>query len=128
MTDQPEAAGPRPRLPLVLGVVVVAGFVLELFCVLLLPFRVAGHLVPVGPVLVFGVNAAVATAGNRLAADRMPAQVLMGLSLVLAGTASVRGPGGDLLVTRDLEGMFLLFVLGALLGAGVPLFRRTRRE
>ena len=45
------------------------------------------------------------------------------LSVVLSTLGAVRGPGGDVLVTRDLEGMYLLFVLGALLGAAVPLFR-----
>jgi hypothetical protein len=50
----------------------------------------------------------------------------MGLALVLSGAASVRGPGGDLFVTRDLEGMYLLFVVAALLGAGLPLLRHRR--
>ena len=42
-----------PPPPLLVGMVatVVAGTVLDLFALLLLPFRVGGHLVPVGPAL-----------------------------------------------------------------------------
>jgi hypothetical protein len=111
---------------LVLLAIVLVGSVLDLYCLMLLPVRLSGHLVPVGPVLVLVVNAVLGTAGNRLAADRIPAQVLLALALVLSALAAVRGPGGDLLVTRDLEGMYLLFVITACLGAGVPLFRRPR--
>jgi hypothetical protein len=130
VTEQPEPAvvEPPPRLALVIALVVVVGSVLDLFCLLLLPLRLGGHLVPVGPVLVLGLNAVLASLGNRLASDRLPAQVLMGVALVLSGGASVRGPGGDLFITRDLQGMWLLFVVTALLGAGVPLLRRTHPD
>ena len=123
--------GPPPadplRLPLRWAIVatVVVGGVLDLFCLLLLPLRVGGHLVPVAPVLVLALNAVLAGWLNRLAADRIPAQVLLGVAIVLAALGVLRGPGGDLLVTRDLEGMYLLFVIAALFGAGLPLFRRT---
>ena len=108
-----------------MGTVLVGGL-LDLFCLLLLPLRLGGHLVPVAPVLVLGVNAVLGGWLNRLAADRIPAQVLLGVTILLAAVAVLRGPGGDLLVTRDLEGMYLLFVVAALVGAGIPLFRRTR--
>lgn len=102
------------------------GAVLDLFCLLLLPFRVAGHLVPLAPVLVLAVNAVLGTIGNRVAADRVPAQVLLGVSILLSAVAAARGPGGDLLVTADLQGLYLLFIVAGCAGAGVPLFRRAR--
>ena len=129
MTSPPDDSS-RPLhlgLPATLGLTVVVGGVLNLFCLLLLPFRLLGHLVPAGPLLILLGNAAVASVANRLAADRVPAQVLLGLTLLLAALAVLRGPGGDLLVTRDLEGMYLLFVLAACFGAVAPLLRRTRR-
>jgi hypothetical protein len=107
---------------------VVVGFVLDLFCLLLLPVRLSGHLVPVAPLLVLVVNAVLATAANRLAAERIPAQVLLVLAILVSAGAAVRGPGGDLFVTRDLQGMYLLFVVAACLGAAVPLFRKPRPE
>lgn len=115
------------RLPTVVAVAAVLGAVVDLFCLLLLPARVGGHLVPIGPLLVLLGNAVVSTAANRLAADRMPAQVLIGIAIVLSCAGVVRGPGGDLLVTRDLEGMFLAFVIAACFGAAVPLLRAPSR-
>jgi hypothetical protein len=105
---------------------VVVGAVLDAFCLLLLPVRLAGHLIPAAPLLVLAANALVATAASRLAADRRPAQAMLAVVLLLSAVAVLRGPGGDLLVTRDLEGMYLLFVIGGLVGAAVPLFRRSR--
>jgi hypothetical protein len=102
----------------------LVGAVLDLFCLLLLPARLAGHLVPASPLAVLLTNALLGTVGNRLAGARVPAQVLLGVGILLSVLAATRGPGGDLLVTRDLQGMYLLFVLGACLGAAVPLFRR----
>lgn len=129
MTLPPDDSGPALRLglPVTLLLTVVVGGVLNLFCLLLLPVRVAGHLVPAAPLLLLAANALVATAANRLAADRVPAQVLLGLTILLAALAVLRGPGGDLLVTRDLEGMYLLLVLAGGFGAAAPLLRRTRR-
>ena len=111
---------------LVLAAAVVLGAVVDLFCLLLLPARVGGHLVPLGPVLVLLGNTAIGTAAHRLNAGRLPAQVLLGLVVLLSAAAVVRGPGGDLIVTRDLEGMYLVFVVAACLGAAVPLLRRPR--
>ena len=127
MTEPPAdaPAGP-PRLAYVIAGAVLLGAVLDLFCLLLLPFRVGGHLVPLAPVLVLTLNAAVGAGANRLAADRAPAQALIAVALLLAALAVLRGPGGDVLVTADLEGMYLLFVIAACVGAGVPLFRRAR--
>ena len=135
MSEQPPevpaqvaAATPfRPPRALVIGALLVAGAVLDLFCLLLLPVRLSGHLVPVAPALVFAVNAVLATVATKLSGDRLPARVLLAVAVVLSALGAARGPGGDVLVTRDLQGMYLLFVLGALLGAAVPLFRPTRR-
>jgi hypothetical protein len=123
-TDDP--AGP-PRLGFVLAGTVVVGAVLDLFCLLLLPFRVGGHLVPLAPLLVLAVNAAVGAGANRIAEDRAPAQALIATALLLSAVAVLKGPGGDVLVTANLEGMYLLFVIAACGGAGVPLFRRARQ-
>jgi hypothetical protein len=125
VTESPAAP---PRLGWVLAGTVLLGAVLDLFCLLLLPFRLGGHLVPLAPVLVLGVNAAVGAAANRVAADRAPAQALVATALLLSALAVLRGPGGDVLVTANLEGMYLLFVVAACVGAGIPLFRRGRRE
>lgn len=120
MTEQPT--------PLLAGTVatVVVGGLLDLYSLLLLPFRVGGHLVPVAPVLAFVVNAGLGWAGLRLLQSRLPAQLLLGLAIVLALVAAGRGPGGDLFVTRDLQGMYLVYVVAAALGASVPLFVRRR--
>ena len=125
MTEEPQPVV-RPPLGLVIAAVVLLGLVADLFCLLLLPVRVSGHLVPAGPLLVLLANGALSTAANRLAADRLPAQVLIGVAIVLSAGAVVRGPGGDLIVTRDLEGMYLVFVVAACFGAAVPLMRGAR--
>ena len=111
---------------LLLAGTVALGLVLDLFALLLLPLRLGGHLVPAGPVVALVGNALLGTVANRLARERTPAQVLLGLVVVLSATAVARGPGGDVIVTRDLEGMYLVFVIAACLGAGAPLLRRTR--
>jgi len=105
---------------------VVLGAVVDVFSLLLLPARLGGHLVPLGPLVVLVGNAVVGTTANRVAVDRIPAQVLLALAVVLSALAVVPGPGGDILVTRDLEGMYLLFVAAACIGAAVPLIRRPR--
>ena len=129
MTEPPADDPARPpRLGFVLAGTVVVGAVFDLFCLLLLPFRLGGHLVPLAPVLVLVMNAAVGAAANRLAADRAPAQALIAVALLLSALAVLKGPGGDVLVTANLEGMYLLFVVAACLGAGLPLLRRTRPQ
>ncbi|MDT7571942.1 MAG: hypothetical protein QOE05_2116 [Actinomycetota bacterium] len=124
--DVPAATTEPPRLGFVLAGTLLVGGVLDLFCLLLLPFRLGGHLVPLAPVLVLAANALVGAGANWLAADRAPAQALVAVALVLSALAVLRGPGGDVLVTANLEGMYLLFVVAACLGAGMPLFRRGR--
>jgi hypothetical protein len=124
--DDPPAEFVRPRLGLVLAGVITIGAVLDLFCLLLLPFRVATHLVPLAPLLALALNAALASAANRLAADPAPAQALIAVALLLSALAVMKGPGGDVIVTADLSGMYLLFVVAACIGAGFPLFRRRR--
>ena len=116
----------EPSTPLLVGATatVVVGLLLDLLAILLLPFRVHGHLVPLGPAIAFVGNAALGWAGLRLLHSRRPAQLLLGLVVVVSLLAASRGPGGDLLVTRDLQGMFLLLVIAAALGASVPLFVR----
>jgi hypothetical protein len=116
----------RPALPYVLAGTVAAGAVLDLYALLLLPLRVSGHLVPVGSLVALAGNAALGTAANRLAGERTPAQVLLGLVVILSAIAVARGPGGDVIVTRDLEGMYLVFVIAACFGAAAPLMRRSR--
>lgn len=128
MTEQP-APGPSeppvrlPVWPVAIGVTVV-GAVVDLFCLLLLPVRLGGHLVPAGPLLVLVANAVLGSIGNWLTGDQVPARVLLVVAILLAVLGASRGPGGDLLVTRDLQGMYLLFVLTSCLGAAIPLFRR----
>lgn len=133
MTEEPVPVSPDeapPAEPLHLplrtavAATVVLGSVVDLFCLLLLPVRLGGHLAPVGPLLVLVGNAALATAASRLARDRLPAQVLIGVAILLAAAAVSRGPGGDVVVTRDLEGMYLVFVIAACVGAAFPLLRR----
>ena len=121
--------GPPEPPPLVAGtaLVLVVGVVLDLFALLLLPFRVSGELVPIGPVVAFVANAGLGTAGLRLLGSRVPAQLLLALAILLSLAAASRGPGGDLLVTRDLQGLYLVFIVAAALGASLPLFARRRR-
>jgi hypothetical protein len=129
VTEPPvDVGGGPPRLGFVIAGVVVVGAVLDLFCLLLLPFRLGGHLVPLAPVLVLALNALVGAFANWLAADRAPAQALIAVALLLSALAVLKGPGGDVLVTVDLTGMYLLFVVAACLGAGLPLFRRARPD
>ncbi|MCU1674742.1 MAG: hypothetical protein JWN77_2855 [Frankiales bacterium] len=105
--------------------IAVAGIVLDLFSLLLLPYRIGGHLSPIGPLVALVTNAALGYGGNRLLQSRRPAQVLLALAIALSLVAAGRGPGGDLFVTRDLQGLYLLYVIGAALGASVPLFVRA---
>jgi hypothetical protein len=120
VTEQPP--------PLLLGAVVtvVVGGLLDLYALLLLPFRVGGHLVPLGPGLAFVVNAGLGWLGLRVLGSRLPAQLLLALAILLSLVAAGRGPGGDLFVTRDLQGLYLVHVVAAALGASVPLFVRRR--
>jgi hypothetical protein len=123
---RPRHAGAPAPLG-VLGATVVLGVVLDLFCLLFLPVRFAGHLIPFAPAFVLAVNAGLSRVATSYAHSRAPASVLIGVVLLVAGVGASRGPGGDLLVTRDLEGMFFLFVLTACVGAALPLFRRPPR-
>ncbi|MDT7545907.1 MAG: hypothetical protein QOE99_2017 [Actinomycetota bacterium] len=123
MTDGPRHAG-APGARGVLGATLVVGLILDLFCLLFLPVRLGGHLIPFAPILVLIVNAVISRVATSYAHSRSPATVLMGVAILVAFGGASRGPGGDLLVTRDLEGMFFLFVLTACLGAALPLFRR----
>ena len=120
------SAPPAGQLVAGVAVAVLVGTVLNLFALLLLPFRVGGHLVPAGPALAFVANAALGMAGLRLLGSRLPAQLLLALAILLSLAAAGRGPGGDLFVTRDLQGLYLLYVVSAALGACVPLFVRRR--
>jgi hypothetical protein len=129
VTEPPvDVGGKPPRLGFVIAGVVVVGAVLDLFCLLMLPFRLGGHLVPLAPLLVLAVNAVVGAGANWLALDRAPAEALIAVALLLSALAVLKGPGGDVLVTADLTGMYLLFVVAACVGAGLPLFRRARPD
>ena len=128
MTESPlPATGPPPPAtggPLIAGVTVLATIAapLDLFALLLLPLRIDGHLIGLGPVLVFLVNAALGYLGLRILQSRLPAQLVLAVAIVLSTIAAGRGPGGDVLVTRGLQAVYLAFVVLAALGAAVPLF------
>jgi hypothetical protein len=123
----PRVTEPSPPLLVGATATVVVGTVLDLFALLLLPFRVNGHLVPLSALLAFVFNALLGWASVRLLESRLPARLLLGLVVVLSLVAASRGPGGDVFVTRDLQGMFLLYVIAAALGASVPLIVRRPR-
>lgn len=123
----PPAAEPPPPATggtLIAGVTVIATIaaLLDLFALLLLPLRIGGHLIGLGPVLVFAVNAALGYLGLRILQSRLPAQLVLAVAIVLSTIAAGRGPGGDVLVTRALQSVYLAFVVLAALGAAVPLF------
>jgi hypothetical protein len=123
----PRVTEPSPPLLVGATATVVAGTILDLFALLLLPFRVNGHLVPLSPVLAFVFNAVLGLASVRLLESRLPARLLLGLVIVLSLAAASRGPGGDVFVTRDLQGMFLLYAIAGMLGASVSLIVRRQR-
>jgi len=104
-----------------IALICLLGTVLDLFALLLLPLRVSGTLVPAGPILVLAANAGLGLAGLRLLRSTLPAKVLLALTLGLSVSAASSGPGGDLFVTRDLQGMYLLYIVTATFGACVPL-------
>ena len=108
----------------VVAVLTAVGVVVDLFALLLLPTRLGGHLVPLGPALAFAGNAGLGYLGLRLLRSRAPAQVLLVLAILLSLVAATRGPGGDLFVTRSLQGMYLLYIVAAALGASLPLVVR----
>lgn len=108
-----------------LGAVAVAGIVLDLFALLLLPFRVAGHLSPLSAVVVLVGNLVLGSGVNRLLGSRRPAQLLVAIAVAVSLVAAGRGPGGDLFVTRDLQGLYLVYVVAAAVGAALPLVVRA---
>lgn len=115
-----------PLTAAVLGGTLLLAIGFDLYALLLLPLRLAGHLVPAAPLLVLVANAGIGWAGNRLLASRLPAQVLLGFAVVLSTLVAGTGPGGDVIVTRSLQGMYLLYVGAAVLGAAAPLLFRPR--
>jgi hypothetical protein len=122
----PEPAPVRTSVRLGgIALTVLIAVILNLFTLLLLPFRVGGHLVPLSAVLAFVVNAALGSMAIRLLRSRLPGQLVLATAIGVSVVVLGRGPGGDLLVTQDLQTMYLLFVLGAALGASVPLFVRA---
>lgn len=120
MTPAPAPTGPRVA---VLAGVLLAGLLLDAYTLLLVPLRVHGQLLPVGGLLAGAANAALGRLAGRTLDSRLPAQLLAGLVLLVAIAAAGTGPGGDLLVTRDLQTAYLLYVVLALLGACLPLLR-----
>ena len=129
MGQQPGTEAPAGGAALVVAVTLIAviAALLDLFALLLLPLRVGGQLLPVGPVLVLVVNASLGYVGLRVLQSRLPAQVVLGVAVLVATSAAGRGPGGDLLDTRNLQTVYLAFVLLAAVGAAVPLFLRRPR-
>jgi hypothetical protein len=127
VTEQSSEPVPGRVLAAGTALTVLIAVLLNLFALLLLPFRVGGHLVPAGAVLAFVANAALGRVAIRLFRSRLPAQLVLAAALLVSVAALGRGPGGDLVVTKDLESVYLLFVLGSALGASVPLFVRGRQ-
>lgn len=122
----PEPPAPRWLVPGI-AVTVVLGVVIDVFTLLLLPLRVAGQPVPIAQVLVLLGNAALGYVAVAVLRSRAPAQALLVLALVLSVSGASSGPGGDLLVTRDLQLGYLAFVVAAALGAAWPLTARLTR-
>lgn len=120
------AQAPTGRRVAVLTGVLLAGLLLDAYTLLLVPLRVHGQLLPVAGLLAGAANAALGRLAGRALASRLPAQLLAGLVLVVAIAGAGTGPGGDLLVTRDLQTAYLLYVVLALLGACLPLLRPRR--
>ncbi len=101
-----------------------AGILLDLSTLLLLPLRVSGTLAPVAPVAVLVGNVLLGVVAGRALRSRTPATVLVALALLLSAAGASSGPGGDLLVTRDLQVVYLAYVVAATLGAALPLVPR----
>lgn len=112
------------RLALGLAATGCAGLLLDLVTLLLLPVRVSGTLAPVAPVAVLVGNALLGVSAGRLLRSRTPATLLLALALLLSTVGASSGPGGDLLVTRDLQVVYLAYVVAATLGAALPLVPR----
>ncbi len=117
---EPSQDGPRFLAVGLLGTVLTGGFV-DLVTLLLIPVRVHGQLLPVAAVLVLVGNASLGLVAGWALRSTAPAKVLVGLALLLSVTAASSGPGGDLLVTRELQGAYLVYVVAATLGACLPL-------
>ncbi len=119
---------PEPSTPrwLVSGLVVtlLVGVVVDVLTLLLLPLRVGGHAVPAAQVLGLLGNAALGYVAAAVLRSRAPAKALLALALALSVVAASSGPGGDLLVTRDLQTGYLLYVVAVTLGAALPLLSR----
>lgn len=125
MTGQPTRTGEEPLpqaavLALLVGVTVL-GVLLDLLGLLLLPARVAGVRVPFGAVVAFVGNAGLGVLACRLLGVRTPAYLLLGAAGVVGAFAVTTGPGGDVLVPVPLLLPYLLYLVGALGGAGVAL-------
>ncbi len=122
--------GPEPSAPrwLVPGLVLTLalGVLVDGFTLLLLPWRVSGHAVPLAQVLALLGNAALGYVAGDVLRSRAPAKALVGLALVLSVAGASSGPGGDLVVTRDLQTGYLAYVVAAALGAALPLLSRRR--
>lgn len=117
-----EPAGPPSTAFVVTAyaVVVLLTVLLTLWGAFLVPFRVGSVLVPVSWLVVGGGNAALVSAGGRLAGRlgaALPAMVWLALALVLVGPRTE----GDLVVPTAYAGVGLVglgyLLVGALAGA-----------
>lgn len=126
-SDKGDDPLPAAAVVALLAGVTVLGFLLDLLALLLVPTRVAGVQVPLGALVAFVANAVLGVAASRLIGDRTPAYLLLGAASVVSVFAVVTGPGGDVLVPASLLLPYLLYVVGALGGAGVAL-RLGRRD
>ena len=121
----PEPSAPRWLVP-GLAVTLALGVVVDGFTLLLLPLRVSGQAVPLAQVLVLLANASLGYVAGTVLRSRAPAKALVVVALVLSVAGASSGPGGDLVVTRDLQTGYLAFVVAAALGAALPLLSRRR--
>ncbi len=118
--SEPSQHGPRLVIVGLVGTVLVGAFI-DLVTLLLIPVRVHGQLVPLAAALVLLGNASIGLVAGWALRSSAPAKVLVGLALLLSLVAASSGPGGDLLVTRDLQTAYLVYVVAATLGACLPL-------
>jgi hypothetical protein len=117
---QPAAAASLALLALLGGLFGLVG-------AFLVPLRVGGTPVPVSAILAFGGNVALGLAGARAAGDRLgalpPAAGWFGVVVL----ASMRGPGGDLVLPGTL-GSYVFLLAGAVGSAAAFTLAKSRRS
>jgi len=102
----------------------LAALVVDLLGLLLVPVRGFGVHLPVGAFIALLGNAGLGVLVVAAAGRRATGYLLTGTATTVALFALTTGPGGDVLVPVSLLWPFLLYLLGALGGAGLALRRR----